>query len=506
MREEAAHAQAGKGKAAEGGAKSPSDPVREAAKQSKQASSPDGKGGGSGGGSKPPPDGGSSSEGGPPNGATVAMAAIASLILTTQLFSSGDDPSEITFADFRRELLESGSVERIVIVNKSKARVHMRGSGLAHYWFSLGSVNGFEKKLEQAQADIGTAQRDYIPVTYESETNIGAELLKLAPTLLLVAFWIFMMRGGIGSAMGGGAGGRNIFQVGKSKPTIINKETKTGVTFKDVAGLAEAKVEVMELVDFLKNPERYKKLGAKIPKGALLVGPPGTGKTLLAKATAGEASVPFLSISGSDFIEMFVGVGPSRVRDLFAQAKSMQPCIVWIDEIDAVGRARGKGGMAGGNDERENTLNQLLVEMDGFSSSGNIVVMGGTNRADILDPALMRPGRFDRTIEISAPDIKGRAEIFRVHLPKLRLADELEEVARKLSTLTPGFSGAEIANVVNEGALIAARHKKDAVGIDDFHAAMDRVIGGLEKKSKVVSPLLLLAPTPHELPLAHTPR
>merc|ERR1719247_3064417 len=241
-------------------------------------------------------------------------------------------------------------------------------------------------------------------------------------------------------------GGRNIFSVGKSKPTIITSEQKTGVAFKDVAGLAEAKVEVMELVDFLKRPERYRELGAKIPKGALLTGPPGTGKTLLAKATAGEANVPFLSVSGSDFIEMFVGVGPSRVRDLFAQAKSMQPCIVWIDEIDAVGKARGRGSQTGGNDERENTLNQLLVEMDGFSTTGNIVVMGGTNRPDTLDQALLRPGRFDRTIEVNAPDIKGRAEIFRVHLPKIRLAEDMETVAQKLSTLTPGFSGAEIAN------------------------------------------------------------
>merc|ERR1719482_1743740 len=271
-----------------------------------------------------------------------------------------------------------------------------------------------------------------------------------------------MMRGAA-SSMGGGGGGPmgRMFSVGKSKPTIISKEKNTGVLFKDVAGLAEAK---MEVVDFLKRPEKYKSLGAKIPKGALLVGPPGTGKTLLAKATAGEASVPFLSVSGSDFVEMFVGVGPSRVRDLFAQAKSMAPCIIFIDEIDAIGKARGKGGAMGGNDERENTLNQLLVEMDGFSTTGNIVVMGGTNRADILDSALLRPGRFDRTIEVNAPDIKGRAEIFRVHLPKIRLADDMEVVAQQLSTLTPGFSGAEIANVVNEGALIAARHKKDAVG------------------------------------------
>merc|ERR1719247_1448557 len=232
-------------------------------------------------------------------------------------------------------------------------------------------------------------------------------------------------------------GGRNIFSMGKSKPTVITKEAKTGVSFKDVAGLAEAKVEVMELVDFLKRPERYRELGAKIPKGALLTGPPGTGKTLLAKATAGEANVPFLSVSGSDFIEMFVGVGPSRVRDLFAQAKTMQPCIVWIDEIDAVGRARGKGGQAGGNDERENTLNQLLVEMDGFSTTGNIVVLAGTNRPDTLDSALLRPGRFDRTIQVDALDIKGRVEIFKVHLQKIKLAEEFETVAKELSALSP---------------------------------------------------------------------
>jgi len=277
--------------------------------------------------------------------------------------------------------------------------------------------------------------------------------------------------------------------VGKSKPTVINKEQKTGVTFKDVAGLAEAKVEVMELVDFLKNPQRYEALGAKIPKGALLTGPPGTGKTLLAKATAGEANVPFLSVSGSDFIEMFVGVGPSRVRDLFAQAKKMQPCIVWIDEIDAIGKKRSSGnGMGGGNDERENTLNQLLVEMDGFSTMGNIVVLAGTNRPDTLDSALLRPGRFDRQIEVTAPDIGGRAEIFRVYLPKLTIVDEVKPLSEELASLTPGFSGAEIANVCNEAALRAARRNGDAVEMQDFHLAMDRVIAGLEKKSKVLTP------------------
>ena len=361
------------------------------------------------------------------------------------------------------------------------------------YWFALGSVGNFEKKLELAQQELGVAPRDYLPVTYDTETSWGSELLKIGPTLLLIGFWIVMMRGsgGLGGMLGGGGpgGGRNIFSVGKSKPTVITKEAKTGVMFKDVAGLAEAKVEVMELVDFLKNPQRYKDLGAKIPKGALLTGPPGTGKTLLAKATAGEANVPFLSVSGSDFIEMFVGVGPSRVRDLFSQAKSMQPCIVWIDEIDAIGRARNKSaGMGGGNDERENTLNQLLVEMDGFSTTGQVVVMAGTNRPDTLDSALLRPGRFDRQIEVTAPDIGGRAEIFRVHLPKLKLADEVKPLSEELASLTPGFSGAEIANVCNEAALRAARRNGDEVIMKDFHDAMDRVIAGLEKKSKILTP------------------
>jgi len=403
---------------------------------------------------------------------------------------------EITQTDFLRDVLESGEVRHIVIVNKNRARVYMRSPSLSEqsqpqYEISLGNVGSFEKKLERAQAELGVAPRDYINVTYESQILIFNELLKVGPTLLLVGFWAaFMMRGGMSGMMGGGGGGgggRNIFQVGKSKPTIISKEKSTGVSFKDVAGLNEAKVEVMELVDFLKRPEKYQDLGAKIPKGALLVGPPGTGKTLLAKATAGEANVPFLSVSGSDFIEMFVGVGPARVRDLFSQAKAMQPCIVFIDEIDAVGKARGRGGSFGGNDERENTLNQLLVEMDGFTSNGQIVVLAGTNRPDTLDPALLRPGRFDRQINIDPPDVKGRTEIFMVHLPKVRTKDDPGKLAAKLAALTPGFSGADIANVVNEAALIAARHEKDYVFMDDFHAAMDRIIGGLEKKSKVMT-------------------
>ena len=501
----ASPSESGRGGAASEGSSSGSAEPRSSAGGSASGGgggSGSGGGGGSGGGSS---SGGGGGEAGGPSGqtqTTIALALAAAAVLAFQLAPERPDAYEITFAEFRRELLESGSVERIVIVNKTKARVHMRssrspsggGSGggdVATYWFSLGSVGAFEKKLEVAQAGLGVAPRDYLPVTYETETSLSSEAFKIAPTLLLIGFTLLMMRGGgMSSMMGGGGGpggGRNIFQVGKSKPTIISKEKKTGVTFKDVAGLAEAKVEVMELVDFLKNPKRYRDLGAKIPKGAMLVGPPGTGKTLLAKATAGEANVPFLSVSGADFIEMFVGVGPSRVRDLFAQAKTMAPCIVWIDEIDAVGKSRSKGGGMGGNDERENTLNQLLVEMDGFTSSGGVVVMAGTNRPDTLDSALLRPGRFDRQIEVGAPDIAGRVEIFQVHLARLKLATEMEELAKTLSSLSPGFSGAEIANVCNEAALQAARHDKDAIDLDDFHAAMDRVIGGIEMRSKVMT-------------------
>merc|ERR1719487_2957221 len=279
--------------------------------------------------------------------------------------------------------------------------------------------------------------------------------------------------------MGGMGGPGGIFNVGKSKAV---KATKVATRFSDVAGLKEAKVEVMEFVDILKNPERYTKLGAKIPRGALLVGPPGCGKTLLAKATAGESKAPFYSISGSDFIEMFVGVGPARVRDLFAQARANAPCLIFIDEIDAIGRARGKGGFNGGNDERENTLNQLLIELDGFNPSSGIVVLAGTNRPDILDPALLRPGRFDRQVVVDKPDIKGRTEIFQVHLKPIDLEGEIEPTAKKMAALTPGFSGAEVANVCNEAALIAARRNATQVSAEHFDAAIDRVIAGLEKK------------------------
>jgi len=485
----------GKGAAAsEGRAAEASEGAREGAKG--EAS---GEGGGlGGGGGMHGGSGGGGESSGPGQPMMQAQAAL-SLALLWGLYQLSEgargNAQEITFADFRRELLESGEVDRIVIINKAKAKVIMRGSVRGEnvsYHFSLGNVSGFERKLEQAQEELSISPREYLPVTYESETSWSSEAFKLAPTLLLIGFWIFMMRGAAssmgGSGGGGGAMGR-MFSVGKSKPTIIAKEKKTGVLFKDVAGLAEAKVEVMEVVDFLKNPEKYKSLGAKIPKGALLVGPPGTGKTLLAKATAGEASVPFLSVSGSDFVEMFVGVGPSRVRDLFAQAKTMAPCIIFIDEIDAIGRSRGKGGSMGGNDERENTLNQLLVEMDGFVETGNIVVMAGTNRPDVLDSALLRPGRFDRQIQVDPPDVKGRVEILKVYLPKVKYQEDLEldEVAERLAALTPGFTGAELANVVNEAALIAARYEKESIDFDDFSGAIDRIIGGLEKKSKVLS-------------------
>lgn len=359
------------------------------------------------------------------------------------------------------------------------------------YYFTLGSVESFERKLEQAEKSLGI---DPIPVVYRSE-NAGmfGELLRLLPTLIILGLGYALFRNSFSALSGPGGAARNIFQVGKANPTVIKKGAKGSerVTFAEVAGLDEAKMEVMELVDFLRDPKKYKDLGAKIPKGALLVGPPGTGKTLLAKAVAGEADVPFFSMSGSDFIEMFVGIGPSRVRDLFAQARQNAPCIVFIDEIDAVGRARGRGGFGGGNDERENTLNALLVEMDGFSSQEGIVVLAGTNRVDILDKALLRPGRFDRRINIDKPDIKGRFEIYKVHLRKIRIASSaggVENVAKRLAALTPGFSGADIANSCNEAALIAARANKDSVELADFESAIDRVIGGLEKKNLVVLP------------------
>jgi len=356
------------------------------------------------------------------------------------------------------------------------------------YHFHIGSVESFEEKLTKSQQELGISPRDYVPVQYANETNWALELMKSAPALLMIGIMAYMMRGM--GAMGGTSGGRSggmggIFQVGKSNAKKINKED-VNVTFADVAGCQEAKKEIMEFVDFLKDSSRFTKLGAKIPKGALLCGPPGTGKTLLAKAVAGEAGVPFFSISGSDFIEMFVGVGPSRVRDLFKDARAEAPCIIFIDEIDAVGRKRGRGNMSGGNDERENTLNQLLVEMDGFSPSTGVVVLAGTNRVDILDEALTRPGRFDRQIQVDKPDLIGRKEVFLVHLRGIKLEGEPDDFAGRLAGLTPGFSGADIANICNEAAIVAARRKGESVTIDDFEKATDRIVGGLES-NKIMS-------------------
>ncbi|KAI8469650.1 MAG: membrane AAA-metalloprotease [Monoraphidium minutum] len=455
--------------------------------------------------------------------------------------ASGPRPQEISFQEFKTQLLARGGVARLEVANGNTVRVFVRpaagapppaggggaaggapaageveigGSGAAggeraaaKYVFLIGSVDSFERKLDEAQRDLGIAPDSFVPVKYVTEISVLGTLLDMAPTILFLgwAYWLLtrQMRqmggggglgglgrggplGGRGGRSGGGAGG--FFGMVKAPIGTLDKNAKDKVTFRDVAGCDEAKAEIMEFVDFLKKPDKYKSLGAKIPKGALLVGPPGTGKTLLAKATAGEAGVPFLSISGSDFMEMFVGVGPARVRDLFAQARSQAPSMIFIDEIDAIGRARGRGSMAGGHDERENTLNQLLVEMDGFSTTSGVVVLAGTNRPDILDRALLRPGRFDRTISVDTPDIKGRIQIFEVHLKKLKLDKEGNDYAERLAALTPGFSGADIANVANEAALVAARTSKESVGLIDFETAIDRIIGGLEKKNKVISP------------------
>ena len=441
---------------------------------------------------------------------------------------------EISFQEFKTKLLEQGLVDRIEVSNKSTAKVFIKsksgaslmsiGNGSSSsdvesfdsggfgrqnqnqhqrqqaqqqnqqthkFSFNIGSLETFERKMEEAQELMGVESSKFVPVTYVSEMYWQGEILRALPTLAILAGWLYFMRRGAVGGMGGmggpgGGPGGGIFNVGKATVATLDKNAPK-VMFKDVAGCDEAKKEIMEFVDFLKMPEKYEKLGAKIPRGALLVGPPGTGKTLLAKATAGESGVPFLSISGSDFMEMFVGVGPSRVRDLFAKAKEQKPSIIFIDEIDAIGRQRGRSGFAGGNDERENTLNQLLVEMDGFGSSQGVVILGGTNRPDILDKALLRPGRFDRQITVDRPDVKGREQIFRVHLQKIALDGPVQEYSERLAALTPGFAGADIANVCNEAALVAARESAEFVVLEHFEKAVDRVIAGLEKKEKVIS-------------------
>ncbi len=402
-----------------------------------------------------------------------------------------------------KQLVIKGQVDKYQIIdNRNTVRVFLNDSGLVAQAARLKEIGGKVTKqgphmsfritggeaFQKSMSDLYTKNPAVAEIAFDVDNErdwFGGILQFLLPVLLFVGIWVLFMRKMGGPAGGGGGGGGGIFNIGKSKATLFDKGTKVNITFADVAGLDEAKVEVMEIVDFLKNPKKYTNLGGKIPKGALLIGPPGTGKTLLAKAVAGEAQVPFFSLSGSDFVEMFVGVGASRVRDLFKQAREKAPCIIFIDEIDAIGRARGKNAMMS-NDERESTLNQMLVEMDGFGTDVGIIVLAATNRPDVLDAALLRPGRFDRQITIDKPDLKGREDIFKVHLKPIKISSTLD--IHKLAEQTPGFAGADIANVCNEAALIAARKNKEAVDMQDFQDAVDRVIGGLEKKNKIISP------------------
>lgn len=533
----------------------------------------------------------------PGNPSPVSILGTTLLFYLLYRLSSSYDPAsrEITWQEFNSAFLSKGLVDKLTVINRAKVKVSLHSnatgtmygssssssgsngtsndgktvSGGGSYYFSIGSVEAFERKMDDAQKDLGIPMSERVPVAYTDEIPFLQTLLHFAPTLLLAGLLFYISKraaAGMSGMGGGGAGGAGggpggIFGVGKSKAKMFNAETDLKVKFRDVAGMDEAKEEIMEFVKFLKDPKRYERLGAKIPRGAILSGPPGTGKTLLAKATAGEAGVPFFSVSGSEFVEMFVGVGPSRVRDLFANARKNAPCIIFIDEIDAIGKSRGKGGQFGGNDERESTLNQLLVEMDGFSTKEHIVILAGTNRADVLDAALMRPGRFDRQIAVDNPDVSGRRQIFKVHLRNLVLevgggpevepvesdadspassetitpepiilatpaldlaadsssastvipppstrnkagsnfssmytyAEEVDDgsprsvLARKLATFTPGFSGADIANVCNEAALVAARLGADFVEERHFEMAIERVIAGMERKSRVLS-------------------
>ncbi|XP_014364273.2 AFG3-like protein 2 [Papilio machaon] len=396
---------------------------------------------------------------------------------------------EISWRDFVNMYLNKGVVEKLEVINKKWVRVKLQpGAALEGkvIWFAIGSVDSFERNLENAQIELNVDPPNFVPVIYKTEVE-AASLTGMLPTLLIIGFLIYMMRRSANMMGGAGRKGGGLFGgVMESTAKLINP-TDIGVKFKDVAGCEEAKIEIMEFVNFLKNPQQYIDLGAKIPKGALLTGPPGTGKTLLAKATAGEANVPFITVSGSEFLEMFVGVGPSRVRDMFSMARKHAPCILFIDEIDAVGRKRG-GRNFGGHSEQENTLNQLLVEMDGFNTTTNVVVLAATNRVDILDKALLRPGRFDRQIFVPAPDIKGRASIFKVHLGPLKTSLNKDNLARKMAALTPGFTGADIANVCNEAALIAARELAQDINMKNFEQAIERVVAGMEKKSNVLQP------------------
>jgi len=429
----------------------------------------------------------------------MSIVLVLMIFFTISLVTDGLDlsnPGKTSLSKFNK-FLEAGQVEKVTF-NNTKATIYLKKAALKdkahakvknditgklnvkgpHYIMEIGDVKAFQDSLSKADASGKISEYEK-----EAESMWGDIISLLLPVILLGALWIFMMRRMSG---GSGGGGGQIFSIGKSKAKLFDEKNDTRVTFENVAGLEGAKEEIQEIVEFLKNPEKYTSIGGKIPKGALLVGPPGTGKTLLAKAVAGEAKVPFFSLSGSDFVEMFVGVGASRVRDLFKQAKEKSPAIIFIDEIDAVGRARGKNNMTGANDERENTLNQLLTEMDGFGTNSNVIVLAATNRADVLDKALLRAGRFDRQIYVDLPDIRERKEIFEVHLKPLKKSEELD--TEFLAKQTPGFSGADIANVCNEAALIAARNDKKAVDKQDFLDAVDRIVGGLEKKNKIVTP------------------
>ena len=425
----------------------------------------------------------------------IAVALIAMQVMNGGMFGAG--LKEVKKSDFFETMLKQHHVAKIVVVpNENFAEIFIAKDYLQlpqylkdglnkkplgpHYKIKILSVESFNKDLEDAEKDYGFDRNQMPQTETENRTSWTDQLSWVLPIVLMVVIWIIIMR-----RMGGGGGAGQIFNIGKSKATLFDKDTNVNITFNDVAGLEGAKIEIKEIVDFLKNPKKYTVLGAKIPKGALLVGPPGTGKTLLAKAVAGEAKVPFFSLSGSDFVEMFVGVGASRVRDLFRQAKEKAPCIIFIDEIDAIGRARGKSPAQGANDERENTLNQLLTEMDGFGTNSGVIILAATNRADILDRALMRAGRFDRQIYVDMPDLNERKDIFKVHLKPLKLDNSVD--VDFLAKQTPGFSGADIANICNEAALIAARQDKKEIGKQDFLDAVDRIIGGLEKKNKIIS-------------------
>lgn len=428
--------------------------------------------------------------------ALLALAAIGFFY-----FNNSSTTKSIKSAEFFEDLVPNQKVRKVVLVNNQKVEVFLTHDALKEdqykkfvdekspilsearpqFHFEIADEGNFAEKLDEAQAGIPANKQ--VEFTNETRTGPWNLISILIFPVLLILFWLFMFRR-MGS--GGVGGGSQIFNIGKSRAKLFDQDEKVNVTFKDVAGLDEAKEEVMEIVDFLKNPDKYRSLGGKIPKGALLIGPPGTGKTLMAKAMAGEAKVPFFSISGSDFVEMFVGVGASRVRDLFKQAREKAPCIIFIDEIDAIGRARGKNANFGGNDERENTLNQLLVEMDGFSGETGVIMIAATNRPDVLDKALLRPGRFDRQIGIDRPDLNGRKQIFSVHMGNIKVGSDVS--SEKLAAQTPGFVGADIANICNEAALLAARKGKSEINMKDFQDAIDRVIGGLEKKNKLISP------------------